>query len=89
MYMKVSTSQFKAKMGKYMKAVRDGREVVVTDRDEPVARLIPYGAAKEEACKVSDPRDPVAPALGKISIRGIRYQGPSTSSLLMEDRSRR
>ena len=87
--MKVSTSQFKAKMGKYMKAVRDGKEVVVTDRDEPVARLVPFERIKTPVCVVAEPRDPAAPALGKLVIRAIRYMGPSTTNLLLEDRARR
>lgn len=89
---RTSSSNLKAKMGQYMRAVRAGEEVVVTDRDQPVARLVPYRDADpptEEALLVAQPKDPGAPPFAKIAVRPIRYRGPSTTSLLEEDRNRR
>jgi prevent-host-death family protein len=90
--MRTSSSQLKAKLGKYMRAVRSGKEVVVTDRDQPVARLVPYDASREPSAaplRSSQARDPAAPPLGEVRIEAIRYRGPSTTELLREDRSRR
>lgn len=88
--MRVSTSQFKAKLGVFMKAVREGKEVVVTDRDEPVARLVPFERERgSPVLTVSQPRDPTAPPLGTLTVRSIRYAGPSTTTWLREDRRRR
>ena len=43
----VSKSKFKAKALEYLRSVeRTGREIVVTDRGRPVARIVPY---REEA----------------------------------------
>jgi len=92
MTIRTSSSRLKAKMGQYMRAVRSGKEVVVTDRDQPVARLVPYrdpeGLAADELV-LERPADPAAPPLGEVEVRPIRYKGKSTTALLMEDRRRR
>ena len=92
MTLRTSSSRLKAKLGQYMRVVRSGKEVVVTDRDEPVARLIPYREQPPVAGaepQVAQPRDPGAPPLGEVAVQAIRYRGRSTISLLLEDRSRR
>jgi len=89
MSMKTSASQFKAKLGRYMKAVRSGREVVITDRDEPVARLVPYTAAPARGIEVDAPADPAAPALGKVVVRPVLIPGVDMVELLLEDRAER
>ena len=79
-------------MGQYMRAVRAGAEVVVTDRDEPVARLVPFRETEPrsvEDLQVAQARDPGAPPFSKLKVRPIRYRGRSTRSLLDEDRKRR
>ena len=89
---RTSSSKLKARMGTYMKAVRAGEEVVVTDRDQPVARLVPYREAEQapgEDLEVVQAKDPGAPALSKVVVRSIRYRGPSTTTLLEDDRRRR
>lgn len=93
MYMthRTSGSQLKAHMGRYMKAVRAGGEVVVTDRGQPVARLVPFRAAPAdpEALPLARPRDPAAAPLAEVEVRPIRYRGTPTSALLAADRKRR
>jgi prevent-host-death family protein len=90
MSMKTSASQLKAKMGRYMRAVKAGKEVVVTDRDEPVARLVPYRERESVVgLLVSQARDPAAPSLGQVEVEPIQYRGTSTTVLLREDRDRR
>lgn len=73
-----------------MKAVREGREVVIKDRDRPVARLVPFQkpAGRVEAL-VSYPKDPAAPRLKDLAIKRIKYRGRSSTELLREDRDRR
>ena len=41
---KVSISTLKSKLSDYVKLVRGGEEVVVTDRGMPVARIVPLDA---------------------------------------------
>jgi prevent-host-death family protein len=91
MTIRTSSSRLKAKLGQYMRAVRSGREIVVTDRDEPVARLVPYRAGVADTTGepfLERPRDPAAPSLGDVEVQPIRYRGKSTTSLLAEDRRR-
>jgi prevent-host-death family protein len=87
---KVAASRIKAKMGEYMRAVRDGQEVVITDRERPVARLVPYDAGTPPpGPALAPPRDPAAPPLGRLEVRALRYRGTDTTALLREDRDRR
>ncbi len=89
--MRTSSTRLKAHLGKFLRAVRDGKEIVITDRDRPVARLVPAepdaGASAHTACW--RPRDPSAPPLGKLKVVAISYRGTSTTELLDQDRSRR
>lgn len=91
MKLRTSSSRLKARMGEYLRAVRAGKEVVVTDRDRPVARLLPYEEAPPlvREPEVAWPRDPAAAPLGDIEVRSIRYRGPSTTAVLSADRKRR
>lgn len=85
-----STSGLKAKLGQFMKAVRQGREVVIKDRDRPVARLVPFdkgGGARDPL--VSQPRDPAAPRLRDLEIKRVKYRGSNSTSLLRDDRDKR
>ena len=87
---RVSSSRLKAKMGVYMRAVREGKQILVTDRDQPVARLVPVGTERgREPLAAVRPRDPAAPPLGKVRVRGIRPRETDTTAMLLEDRDRR
>ena len=44
---RVAISELKAKLSEYLKAVRAGEEVIVTDRGKPVARLAPISGADD------------------------------------------
>jgi prevent-host-death family protein len=83
------TSEFKARLAHYLGLTRAGREVVVKDRNSPVARLVPYEVDEPSKSLVITPRDPAAPPLGRIVVRGIRVAGVDTLSLLLEDRNHR
>lgn len=45
---KVKIAEFKSRLSKYLRQVRMGGEVVVTDRDTPVARLVAYTQPTEK-----------------------------------------
>lgn len=89
--MTTSATGLKTKMGRFMKAVRAGKEVVVTDRDVPVARLVPFRPAVNHTDEdpVEQPADPSAPSFGDVEVRAIQYRGRSSAELLAEDRVRR
>ncbi|MFN0064088.1 MAG: type II toxin-antitoxin system Phd/YefM family antitoxin [Myxococcaceae bacterium] len=87
--LKTTASKLKAKLGQYMRAVRSGKEVLVTDRDQPVAKLIPFRKGEtQEVLVLSHPKDPTALPLGKVRLRPIPYQGTQSLELLLEDRRR-
>jgi prevent-host-death family protein len=87
---RVSASQLKAELGRHLRVVRAGAEIVVTVRGEPAARIVPY---REASAPRGDlglvPADPAAPRFGDIEVRPIRYRGPSPTAGLEEDRTRR
>ena len=83
------TSEFKARLAHYLGLARSGREVVVKDRDTPVARLVPYKVDAPTNLLVITPKDPSAPPLGKVAVRGTKVADVDTLSQLLDDRSRR
>lgn len=86
---RTTTTNFKAKMGQYMRAVREGTVVVLTDRGAPIARVVRYEAAGEPTGTLfAIPRDPTAPPLGELVVCPIEWRGRSTTELLAEDRRR-
>jgi len=89
---KVTASQFKAELGKYMRTVRAGGSVLVTDRGIPVV-LEPVDSRKKTASSHSESErfimsDPSAPAFGDVVLKGIKYRGPDSLKLLLIDRQR-
>lgn len=87
---RVNTSQFKAKLGQYLKAVREGQELVVMDRTTPVARLLPMSnPVQPPEPLVCLPKDPAAPAFGQLRINPIRPRAMDSTALLRADRDRR
>jgi prevent-host-death family protein len=88
--MQAKTSALRAKLSRYLRAVRNGEQVLVKDRDTPIARLVPYSEARaEDAAWLWRAKDPAAPALGEAVIRGIRYAGTDSLALLEQDRRSR
>lgn len=80
-----------AKLGRFVRAVRAGEEIVITDRDVPIARLVPFRerVTSEPALALTRRRDPAAPRPGDVRVTGIRYRGPDTTTLLRTDREKR
>lgn len=44
---RVGTADLKAHLSEHLRAVRDGEELVVMDRREPIARVIPFEELEE------------------------------------------
>lgn len=40
----VRIAEFKSRLSEYLRAVRRGQEIVVKDRETPIARVVPYEA---------------------------------------------
>src|SRR5262245_50157344 len=89
----VGARELKTRLGTYLRRVREGRTLVVTERGEPVAELRPIS-----------PHDSLSSALLKLSARGavtlptrdglstfrpIRSRGESLSEAVLQDREDR
>lgn len=61
----VGIADLKARLSLYLRGVRRGGQVVVLDRDTPVARIVPYTAGRELV--IRKPHDG-APAPGKVEL---------------------
>jgi prevent-host-death family protein len=75
----VNIAQLKARLSYYLRAVRDGAEIIVKDRDTPVAKLV--------ACKPRKPKLSVIPARGKLSdLNDLKLTRPAniTMDTIME-----
>ena len=87
---RVASSQLKANLGRYLRAVRAGREIIVTDRDQPVARLVPYETPVVKAgLQIYRASDPAAPPFGEVQIQGVRVPGLNSTEMLRADRDKR
>ncbi len=82
---RVGVAELKDQLSKHLRAVEAGGEVEVTDRDRPIARIIPVQAHSQLV---------VRPALRPFSaIRNRRYPpagwAVSSTELLLEERQGR
>lgn len=78
---KAGVAQLKARLSAYLRAVQRGEEVVVTDRDVAVARLVPYAEPRPQPL-------PYRPALRKLHGRPPPPRGPrlDVDAALAEER---
>jgi prevent-host-death family protein len=90
----IGARELKTRLGAYLREVREGNTIIVTDRGEPVAELrpLPRGGTTEKA------RLDELVALGKLthgsrkalsSFRPIPLEGRPVSETIAEDRKER
>jgi len=90
---KVSSREFKNRMGRYMRAVRKGQSLILTDRGKVVARVSPEQDT-ETASNVLHERLKELEAQGLIHLatkpftrfRAVKSKGKPASQMLLEDR---
>jgi prevent-host-death family protein len=91
---RVSISQLKDQLSAYLKKVREGQTVVVTDRNKPVAHLAPIANIESESERIARLvalgviSRPKAPPLSIEEIRRMRPVVPGAGLLeaLLEER---
>ena len=71
-----------------MRSVRAGHEIVVTDREQAVAKLVPFNETKQPMTQLAPPEDPSSLPLGKLQITPVPFCGTDSLAMLMEDRKR-
>ena len=77
-------AELKAKLSEYLRFVRKGNEVTVYDRNEPIARVVPYTAAGPLVVRESTRK---YTTLGDISLPGSIKLDVDPVDLLLEDRN--
>jgi prevent-host-death family protein len=85
----VGARELKVRLGKYLRQVRQGRTLVVTDRGQPVAELRPMsGAGGADAILARLEADGIVTRPTKKGLqpfRPIESRGPSLSAAVLED----
>ena len=89
----VGARELKARLGTYLRRVRQGRTLVVTDRGQPVAELRPIDAGNgvEAVLARLKATGAVAQAVNKplTPFRQIESRGRSAAAAVLEDREDR
>jgi prevent-host-death family protein len=81
---RVKIAEFKNQLSRHLRAVERGAEIEITDRDRPIARLVP---ANRPPSRLQPAEAPVSALLRK-RFRPARWK-TSSLELLLEDRRRR
>ena len=79
----VKVAQFKSHLSSYLKRVRHGEQVIVTDRETPIARVIPFTPMQEKLQTVAAKKSPKI--IRKIDIPPAP-KGTDSLKALNEDR---
>lgn len=80
---KSGVAELKARLSEYLRAVKKGREVTIYDRDQPIARIVPYSARR--ALAVREPLTSYS-TLGGIPLPPPAKLTVDPVELLLEDR---
>ena len=79
----IRVAEFKARLSEYLRAVRQGRELTIYDRDQPIARVVPISQSKP--LEVREPAVRYA-NLGEIELPAPLAHAGDVVDLLLEDR---
>ena len=83
---RVKIADLKDQLSKYLRAVERGAEVEVTDRDRPIARILPIDASHPPV-RIVPPKRPFA-SISRKRYPPARWTTSSTD-LLLEERQQR
>lgn len=89
----VGARELKTRLGRYLRSVREGQTVLVTDRGEPIAELRPLPpdtSVPATLLKLSSKRVVTLPVRkSMVAFRPIKSQGRALSDAVLEDREDR
>lgn len=80
---RLKIAEFRAKLSEYLRAVRRGETIVVSDRDTPIVRVVPFETGTE-ALAVRKPLGRIA--LQKVPLPPRRKIKGDIVALLLEER---
>jgi prevent-host-death family protein len=83
---RVKIAEFKSQLSRHLRAVEGGAEIEITDRDRPIARVVPI-ASREVAIELTPPKVPIT-KLRKKRIKPANWPVDSLE-MLLEDRRKR
>jgi len=84
----VRIADLKARLSEFLRLVRAGESIIVTDRDTPIARVVPFKNSKPRLVSRKPGRG--ARPLGKIAMPpSLRMKGDIVDLLLAERDNRR
>ena len=90
----VGARELKMRLGRYLRQVREGKTLIVTDRGEPIAELRPISSHPSDEMAVLEK----LATLGIVthhnngplaSLRPVASKGPSVADAVVEDREDR
>lgn len=84
---KVKVGELRNHLSKYLKKVRQGAEIVITDRDTPIGRLLPFRQEDQETLELIPPVKNFS-EIAKLDFPDIPC-AVDPVELLLEDRRRR
>jgi prevent-host-death family protein len=90
---RVGSREFKNRLGRYLRAVRNGQTLLVTDRGQPVAKVSPPEQDIDSQMTFTDVLKKLE-AEGKIRLpkrplgkfRAVKIKGKPASQTILEDR---
>ena len=89
----VGARELKTRLGTYLRRVREGRTVLVTDRGEPIAELRPLPpdtSVPAALLKLASKRAVTLPVrTSMVAFRPIQSRGRTLSDAVLEDREDR
>jgi prevent-host-death family protein len=86
----VGSRELKARLGAYLRIVRSGKTLIITDRGEPVAELRPLEEAFDRKLERLRAAGRIGGGSGLVQpFEPIRIEGASVSSAILEDREDR
>ena len=86
----VGARELKARLGKYLRTVREGQTIIVTDRGEPVAELRPIQDGLEQKLAKLRAKGLISGGNGRLRpFDPIRIGGATVESAILEDREDR
>ena len=85
----VGVRELKARLSEYLRQVKQGRTIVITERGKPVGRLVPVGQSLEEKLETMRQAGQIewsGKKLGPMKPVAKVKDGFSVADLLIEDR---
>ncbi len=86
----VGARELKARLGKYLRTVREGQTVIVTDRGEPIAELRPIQDELDRKLAKLRAKGLIGGGNGRLRpFEPVRIGGATVESAILEDREDR